>query len=99
MADSATFFNRIAIKPQIMLGKPFVKGTCLPIYLILEALSTGNTFEDTFNIYPLITRNDIQESLQYAARIAKIGFEEYEYIEVSGCISRGVTYARRTIVA
>lgn len=76
-------YSRIEINPQVMLGKPVIKGTRLPVYVILESLAAGDTFEEILNAYPFISREDILESLNYAACITKIGFVEYENIEVS----------------
>ena len=61
-------FDRIEINPEILLGQPVIKGTRLPVYVIVEALSQGDTVEDLFSAYPFLTRDDISQALRYAAR-------------------------------
>ncbi|HQH73521.1 MAG TPA: DUF433 domain-containing protein [bacterium] len=61
-------FDRIEINPEILLGQPVIKGTRLPIYVIVEALSQGDTVEDLLTAYSFLTRDDISQALRYAAR-------------------------------
>ena len=59
--------NHIEANPKIMFGKPCIKGTRIPVDLILEKLAWGETIEDLLDAYPRITKNDIQACLAYAA--------------------------------
>ena len=59
--------DRIEINPQIMLGKPVVRGTRIPVELILRKLSEGATELDLLDAYPRLSREDIQASIRYAA--------------------------------
>jgi uncharacterized protein (DUF433 family) len=59
--------NRIEINPDIMLGKPVIRGTRLPVELILRKLSEGVTEAELLDAYPRLTRADIQAALAYAA--------------------------------
>lgn len=59
--------NRIEINPDVMLGKPVIRGTRLPVELILRKLSEGATETDLLDAYPRLTRADIQAALAYAA--------------------------------
>ena len=59
--------DRIEINPDVMLGKPVVRGTRVPVELILRKLSEGATEADLLDAYPRITRADIQAALAYAA--------------------------------
>ena len=64
--------ERIAIDPNICFGKPCIKGTHIPIYLILELIEAGYTPERILtDCYPEITREDIQASIHYAVGIVK----------------------------
>ncbi|MEK7375906.1 MAG: DUF433 domain-containing protein [Candidatus Margulisiibacteriota bacterium] len=66
--------DRIEINPKILMGKPVIKGTRIPIYLILNLLSEGRSSEDILNAYPSLTREDIYAALHYGGELAQ--FEE-----------------------
>lgn len=57
----------ITINPQIMVGKPTIRGTRLTVELILEELAGGATVDDLLEEYPRLTRAGIQAALTYAA--------------------------------
>lgn len=59
--------DRIEINPKIMMGKPVIRGTRIPVELILRKLSEGSTEADLFAAYPRLTKEDIQAALAYAA--------------------------------
>ena len=67
-------FKRITINPKIMLGKPVIKGTRIPVYVVLNMLGEGYDFENIIKTYPDIKKEDILESLKFAAQFTK--FEE-----------------------
>lgn len=51
--------EHIEINPKIMLGKPVIKGTRIPVYVILNLLGEGYTIEQIIKEYPDLTREDI----------------------------------------
>ena len=59
--------DRIEINPAIMLGKPVVRGTRIPVEFVLRKLAEGATEDDLLDAYPRLTRADIQAALAYAA--------------------------------
>jgi len=59
--------NRIQINPKVMIGKPVIKGTRIPVDLILKMLSQGISTEEILKEYPPLIREDIQAALAYAA--------------------------------
>lgn len=59
--------DRIEINPQVMLGKPVIRGTRIPVELILRKLSEGATEADLLDAYPRLTVEDIRAALAYAA--------------------------------
>ena len=61
------FLKRIEVNPAVMLGKPVIKGTRIPVELILRKLSEGATEADLQDAYPRLTKLDIQAALAYAA--------------------------------
>jgi uncharacterized protein (DUF433 family) len=50
-----------------MLGKPVIRGTRIPVELIIRKLGEGATEIDLLDAYPRLTRKDIQAALRYAA--------------------------------
>lgn len=63
--------NRIEINPKIMRGKPVIKGTRIPVYVILNLLAEGYDFEKIMKEYPDLTRQDILAVLECAAKVTK----------------------------
>ena len=59
--------DRIERNPKVMMGKPVIKGTRIPVELILRKLSEGATLEELLGAYPHLSREDIQAALAYAA--------------------------------
>lgn len=59
--------ERIEINAAIMLGKPVIRGTRIPVELILRKLSEGATEADLLDAYPRLEPADIRAALAYAA--------------------------------
>lgn len=59
--------NRIELNPAVMLGKPVVRGTRIPVELILRKLAEGAKYEDLLDAYPRLTEVDIRACISYAA--------------------------------
>lgn len=62
-----TLTDRIEIDPDVMLGKPVIRGTRIPVELILRKLSEGASGDELLDAYPRLTREDIQAAMRYAA--------------------------------
>ena len=58
--------ERIIIDPNIMVGKPVIKGTRLTVELILGLLGQGITIEKLLEEYPRLTKEDIFACLLFA---------------------------------
>jgi len=69
-----TAADRIEVNPKVMLGKPVIRGTRIPVELILRKLSEGATEEQLLDAYPRLTPEDIRAALAYAADT--VGYEE-----------------------
>jgi uncharacterized protein (DUF433 family) len=52
-----------------MVGKPVVKGTRIPVALVLEYLSRQPSFDELFADYPSLTLEDVQACFAYAQRL------------------------------
>ncbi|MCE6988940.1 DUF433 domain-containing protein [Dyadobacter sp. CY323] len=59
--------NFITSDHRVMLGKPVIKGTRLPVEMILLKLGEGASMEDLRMMYPDLSIESIQAILQYAA--------------------------------
>jgi len=62
-----TITDRIEINPKVMMGKPVIRGTRVPVELILRKLSEGAREKDLLAAYPKLTHEDIQAAIRYAA--------------------------------
>jgi len=60
--------QRITMNPEVMVGKPVIKGTRLTVEYILNLLAHGTTVEEILNEYQGLTREDIQACLLFATR-------------------------------
>lgn len=67
-------FEHISVNPKICHGAPAFKGTRIPLHLILDLLSAGETVENIIKNYPRLTRKHILEALTYAS--ASLKYEE-----------------------
>jgi len=63
--------NRIVIDPNILTGKPIIKGTRISVELILDLLANGWTAEKILENYPQLKKEDIIAVLKYATEILK----------------------------
>ena len=62
-----TITDRIEINPKVMMGKPVIRGTRVPVELILRKLSEGTKERELLEAYPRLTKEDIQAAIRYAA--------------------------------
>ena len=67
LGKGVTVTDRIEVNPKVMLGKPVIRGTRVPVELILRKLSEGATEDDLLDAYPRLSRQDIQAAIGYAA--------------------------------
>ncbi len=51
---------RIAVAPEVMGGKPCIKGTRVPVDVILRYLGDGQSVEEILQAFPGVTREDVQ---------------------------------------
>ena len=61
--------ERIGLNPDIMLGKPTVKGTRITVEIILRKLSEGASEKELLEAYPHLKREDILAALSYGADV------------------------------
>jgi len=64
-----TYKERRTVNPDMMLGKPIIKGTRITVELILRKLSEGMSLEELLEAYPHLTKDDILAALSYSADV------------------------------
>ena len=62
--------DRIRIDPKIHHGKPCIKGTRVPISVIVGSVAEGNSFERIIDSWPQLSPEDISAALKFAAAAA-----------------------------
>ena len=60
-------YDRIEINPNVMMGKPVIRGTRIPVELILRKLSEKATETDLLHSYPQLAAEDIKAAIRFAA--------------------------------
>ena len=63
--------DRIEIDPNILVGKPVIRGTRLAVEFIVELLANGWTERQILENYPGVTHEDVAACLRYAAETLK----------------------------
>jgi uncharacterized protein (DUF433 family) len=63
--------NHIGVDPNICHGKACIKGTRIPVSVILDNLAAGETRDKILENYPSLHNADIDACLGYAAQIVK----------------------------
>ncbi|MBI2594389.1 DUF433 domain-containing protein [Candidatus Curtissbacteria bacterium] len=58
--------NKIVVDPKILAGKPVIKGTRIPVYLVLNLLGNGYDFDKIIDAYPRLTKGDIEAAIKYS---------------------------------
>ncbi len=55
--------DRISMDPEVLSGKPVIKGTRIPVYLIIQLLASGMTEKEILKQYPTLKKQDIKAAL------------------------------------
>ena len=63
--------ERIVIDEKILEGKPVIKGTRIPVYIIVEMIANGLSIKDILKEYPELSEEDVKAALRYAAPLLK----------------------------
>jgi uncharacterized protein (DUF433 family) len=61
--------QRITINPKVMVGKPVIRGTRIPVELIVRMMAQGISESDILREYPRLQPDDIRAALAYAAQV------------------------------
>jgi len=74
VSEMVDWREHISINPEVMLGKPCIAGTRVPVAHILEKIAADIPIDDILYDYPRITREDVLAAVAYAA--ASVNAEE-----------------------
>lgn len=59
--------DRITVNPEICGGEPCIKGTRIPVHIILSHLAVGDDYDTILKQFPRLAREDLQACLEYAS--------------------------------
>jgi len=62
-----TDFTRITQNPEVMGGKPCIRGSRVTVGMIVGQIGAGRTIDELLGDYPYLEREDVLEALRYAA--------------------------------
>lgn len=65
-SNRPNFQDRITVDPDILVGKPVITGTRIPVSLVLNLLAHDYTFDRIIQAYPILTTDDIRAAITYA---------------------------------
>ena len=78
--------ERIEVNPKVLSGKPVIRGTRIPVSLILNLLAHGYEVADALRAYPELTEADVRAAIALGARLAD--YEEVELAEADEAAAR-----------
>lgn len=69
--NNGNLMERIIIEPKIIAGKPVIKGTRIPVELILKKLGQNIDVEEILRDFPRLTTEDIKAAILYAEALVE----------------------------
>jgi uncharacterized protein (DUF433 family) len=63
--------RRIAVDPDVLMGKPVIRGTRIPVYLIVELVANGMTTKEIIKEHPRLKEEDVKAALIYASKLVE----------------------------
>jgi uncharacterized protein (DUF433 family) len=63
--------DRITVDPDVLVGKPVIRGTRVPVYLIVGLVANGMATEEIIKEYPRLKEDDIKAALLYASKLVE----------------------------
>lgn len=73
--EDKEIFKRISSDPEILHGKPCIKGTRIPVYLIVSLVGEGILVKEIIKDYPSLKPEDIKAAVKYASKLCE--YEAY----------------------
>lgn len=72
--------DRILIDPAIYHGDPCIRGTRVPVSVLVASVAEGDSVEQLLQSYPQLKREDIQAALHFAAEAVN----RFDFLPLSG---------------
>lgn len=69
--DHKQLLNRIVVNPAVLVGKPVIKGTRVPVEVILKKLSQKIDIEEILRDFPRLTEDDVRAAILYAESLVE----------------------------
>ena len=63
--------DRITVDPDVLVGKPVIRGTRIPVYLIVGLVANGLTTKEIIKEYPRLKKEDVKAALLYASKLVE----------------------------
>ena len=75
--------EHIVVDPDVLVGKPIVKGTRVSVELLLDRFADGWSYDDILEAYPHLTREQVQAAVTFASEL----FKEEKYVAIGKATS------------
>lgn len=73
------YMERISINPAVMVGKPCIRGTRVPVNAVVRMVGQGISFDEILAAYPHIAVDDIDAALGFARHFSAGGSNEHQH--------------------
>ena len=70
--------EHIVVDPDVLVGKPIVKGTRISVELLLDRFADGWSYDDVLEAYPHLTREQVRAAVTFASEL----FKEEKYVAI-----------------
>lgn len=68
---AVTWKEHIVVNPEILSGKPIIKGTRISVEFLLDCFASGWSYDEVLESYPHLTREQVQAAIEFAAELFK----------------------------
>lgn len=75
--------EHIVVDPDVLVGKPIVKGTRISVELLLDRFADGWSYDDVLEAYPHLTREQVRAAVTFASEL----FKEEKYVAIGKATS------------
>ncbi|HOG04015.1 MAG: DUF433 domain-containing protein [Candidatus Accumulibacter propinquus] len=70
--------DRITVDPQVLVGKPIIRGTRISVELLMDRLADGWSMEQILDSYPRVTREDVLAAIAFVTEV----FREEDFVAI-----------------
>lgn len=78
--ESKEMLERIELNPRVCNGKPIIRGTRIPVTVILDYLESGDSWDVILKEFPELSREDLAAAIAYA----RLAIEQTDIMEQAG---------------